>query len=552
MTGNFLKNFQEKISWALACGVFVWCFVFLFYRTFFGVDFFDEPYYSALCLRLFSGQKLFVDELYLAQTFSVLSYPFFKLHWLLNSSLDGVILFQRHAMVFLSLLMALLVFLSFRKNLGGPAALLISTSVSLFFPGNMLTLSYNTLGTFFLTTGLLLLYLGLLKGNRVLFLLAGISIALCSIAYVTFCIFTVFLVAYLFLFCKEKKAALFFTIGNGLAFAYPFYFIGNHFSEFLIALSFGKEFLHETPTLPQVFGVLHKFIPKTVILFSTLWVGLFYFLKTKSRTTLNILNALIPLAAFALATFSWGDWNLFPFYFSCLCLLPFSVTPSTTEKKTALLGLFIPSMAAGMIASLTSASGYINSQVGLLPAVIAGLGFIFQSISSSSRFSASLRMTTLALFPFLVLFFPLNIWSDAPFKELITKVEMGPYEGIYSTPQKKRVIETVYMELKPLLETGGPLLVYPNFPSIYLISPVPPAKGVTWYQNSGRTNEILAKLYKKQINPQSRVVRMKIGHGAPIEKPTQRFDSKDPLNELIETTHVPVKDTPWYTLFAPK
>ncbi|MFM8316082.1 MAG: hypothetical protein ACKOA8_17525, partial [Deltaproteobacteria bacterium] len=82
--------------------------------------------------------------------------------------------------------------------------------------------------------------------------------------------------------------------------------------------------------------------------------------------------------------------------------------------------------------------------------------------------------------------------------------------------------------------------------------PIPPARGVTWYENSGRTNEILANLYRAQMNSESRVIRMKVWYGSPTVKSYYQFDSTDVLNQLIESTHYPIKETEWFTVFAPK
>lgn len=81
---------------------------------------------------------------------------------------------------------------------------------------------------------------------------------------------------------------------------------------------------------------------------------------------------------------------------------------------------------------------------------------------------------------------------------------------------------------------------------------MPPAKGLIWYGNAGKTNEILAGMYQNQMNPESRVLRMKRYYFNPEMKPFHIFDPKDPLNNLIETTHQSIKETEWFTLFAPK
>jgi len=548
-----LKNFpiSQKLSLLFAAFVFLFSFGLLFYRTFFGVDFFDEPFYAALALRLFTGQKLFVDELNLVQTFSLLTYPFFKIFFIMAHTLDGVILFLRQSLVFLYLSVALLMALILKRTTDGPRALIAASSISLFFTGNMVTLGYNSLGTLFLTIGLISLFEGVSKNRKGAILFSGLFLGMASLAYITFLAVAGFLFFYLLVFCRKSSFPFLFATGVLVLFIYPISAALTHWSDFQAAVSFRKEYLYDTPSIMRLLTVLRHFISKWILL--TLITYGFLFFKTYRRFPgfAYFLIAISPVLAVVLGFLSWGNWAMVPFFFSALATLTFPLVSQNSNIKLLTQWVYVPSFVAGLISTFTSVSGHLNSQVGLVPAFMVSLILVGQAMQLLKPRFKHFSLVPLALPSFLIFLFPLNIWSDASFKELTQKVETGPYKGIYTTPQKKEVVETLYSELKPLLPEQGPLLVYPNFSWVYLISPIPPAKGVTWYQNSGKTNEILASLYAKQINPNSRVVRMKIGHGSPIEKPNRIFDPKDPLNHLIEKTHRPIKDTPWYTLFAP-
>lgn len=208
-------------------------------------------------------------------------------------------------------------------------------------------------------------------------------------------------------------------------------------------------------------------------------------------------------------------------------------------------------MVAGLITSVTSASGIFNAQVGLLPAALVGLIFLSEGLKNKKSSPFWTPLLPLSFPVFLLLLQPLNVWSDADFKFLTEKITAGPYRGLYTAAEKRLIAEESFRVLKPLLSSASPVLIYPNGPSGYLIQPVPPAQGVTWYQNSGRTNQILAELYKKQINPQSRVIRMKVWYLSPTVKTVHHFEPGDILNDLIESTHHPIQETDWFTVFAP-
>lgn len=531
--------------------IFVFAYLFFFYRIHFGVDFFDESYYSALPLRLFLGQKLFVDELYLAQTFSLLTYPFFKLHWYLSHSLEGIIYFMRLMNFCLYLALGGFVFYLTKQKISKPIALLIAATLTLYFPGNMLTLSYNTLGTLFLTLSLFLVFSSAANENRGFLFLSGVMMALASISYITFLAVTALLFGYLFIFHPNKKLSLFYALGVALTFIYPLIFIAQHFTEFKASLSFGKEYLHGPPTVAQAFEVIHKFFPKAVLAVLLMVGVLSRYAKKYSSTLYLSLMGSIPILAGLLSHFAYGGWNTYTFYLSLLSLIAYLEVRENSLSRDLLKWIFIPSIGAGLIAALTSASGFINAQVGMVPASLVALIFLAQAmVKIKDKVTFSL-LTTLSLPVFLALCYPLNIWNDSPFKELTHKIQVGPYKGIYTAHEKRTLAEDSYKLMKEEINVGGPLLIYPSFAAGYLVSFVPPAKGVTWYQNSGRTNEILADLYAKQINPESRVIRMKLWYGTPKMKTYYSFDPNDPLTQLLESTHHPVKDTEWFTVFAP-
>jgi hypothetical protein len=259
----------------------------------------------------------------------------------------------------------------------------------------------------------------------------------------------------------------------------------------------------------------------------------------------------VPIVAALSCNLSCSFWSGYPFYLSILSLTAFYRLKNSSYPLALLQWIFIPSLIAGLITAGTSASGFINAQVGLLPATLVGLCFLGLGLSVSSLNDQLPRLASLAIPIFLLLFYPLNVWSDADFSQLTEEITRGPYRGLYTAPEKKKIAEESFSVLKPLLTTRGPLLIYPNSPSGYLINPVPPAKGVIWYENSGRTNEILADLYKGQMNPEARVIRMKQWYASPTVKTIYQFHAEDPLNKLIESTHHVIQETEWFTVFAP-
>jgi hypothetical protein len=542
---------SSKTSLIFAGFFFVLSFSIFFYRIHFGVDFFDEAFYSALPLRLFFGQKLFRDELLIVQTFSVFTYPFFRMFLALNHSLEGVIFFMRSVTFGLYLLLSGFVFYFLKKEISKPIALLIAATVVLYFPGNMLTLSYNTLGTWFLTLALLFLYFGTQTTHRGAIFLAGVLMCCSAISYVTFFGVALFLCFYLLVCHPTKRLALFFGLGILVTLLYPLKFVVHYLPEFKNSLAFSKEYLHNPPTLSQGFEVLHKLFPKAVVLSCSIFFVSAYFFKRRYSSAYHVLLCLIPVLASILSYLSTSGWSTYAFYLCLLSLVFYPEIKHSTANRELFKWIFIPSSVAALTTSLSSGLGYLNAQVGLLPASLVSLIFLGQELKRLTGRVTLPILTSMAMPTLLALAYPLNIWDDSPFHELNQKIVAGPYRGIYTSFYKKQMAETTYQLMKKELNVAGPLLIYPNFSAGYLVTSIPPARGVTWYQNSGRANEILKSLYETQINPDSRVIRMKIWYGSPTMQTLHGFDPKDPLNHLIEQTHHPIKETDWFTVFAP-
>jgi len=540
---------------ALVCAsfLFVFSFGFLFYRLHFGVDFFDEPFYSALCLRLFSGQALLRDELNLASGFSLFSYPLFWLYVKLAGTLEGIILFMRYGFWALYLVLGFLLSSLARKVLNWPLAISGSASVIVFFPFNILSLSYNTLGTLFLTLSLFLLCFGVSSNRRGFLVSSGVFLGCSGLSYLSFLGVGVFVLAWSFLLKRKERIFFFVGLGFFAACLYPLFFILQNQEALLSALELSRQRIAAGSNVSAAFRVIHSLFPKQV-LFPFLLFYFFSWLAKTKETFLAFLVALVPFVSLLLAHLSTSYWSVYPVYLCALTPVIFFQRSPTSFRAELFRWIYIPSFVAGMLSALFSATRHLNVQVGLVPATIASLFCIADFLRTSPVFFRRKALQTI-LVGLPVLFvglYPLNIWDDAPWSALTARVSTGPFKGIHTHLEKRAMAEEIYDSLSPHLNTRGPLLIYPNFSAGYLMSFMPPARGTTWYENSGRTNEIISNLYRSEMNGGSRVLRMKIYYFTPQLKRIPTFSKEDPLNGLIETTHQVELETQWFTLWKPR
>ena len=117
-----------------------------FARLFIGADFLDESYYLAVGYRSSLGDRPFIDELNLTQSFALITGPLIRVFRFATGGVEGLVLYTRCLFLLLNCIAATSVFVALRRRIDGPAALLIATTCIAFIPFNVPNLSYNSLG----------------------------------------------------------------------------------------------------------------------------------------------------------------------------------------------------------------------------------------------------------------------------------------------------------------------------------------------------------------------------------------------------------------------
>ncbi len=530
---------------------FIFVNLFTLYRIQYGVNFFDEAFYAIGSMRFVLGQKLFIHELGLAQTSALLTYPLVKLHFLIWGGTEGIIYSLRLAHWILYLGLGLLIFKVLKQFISANVSLIIAGSCGLFLPGGLPTVSYNTLGTLFLTLGLFSIFKAANPRKPYIYFVSGILMGLCSLSYITFFSIAIFMGIAIFIFIKPKKPVLFYFLGWLSIVILPGVLALMRIEEFRNCLSFAQNIEGSTNRIGRLPNIIHKFFPKTVLMTLSLWGGSCLFTYKSKSKYFFVLIIFIPILALILSELSYGKWAVYSFYLAILGFIPWLCLPKSKLIVDLTRWVFIPSFLAGVIASMTSALGHLNAQVGLVPAALVSLVFMSEILKRAPSGFSIPSFLSLGLPILLILPYPITIWDETPRVSLTDRISFGPYRGLYTSPEKRTYLETVSRDILTYISSKNTLFIYPNFQAGYLIAGVPPLSGILWYQPGYEIDKILVRLYEKEANLQSRILRMNVWYAHPTMRAVNFFDENSPLINLIHNKHHPVKETQWLSVFVP-
>jgi hypothetical protein len=392
-----------------AIAVFGVAVFFTWRRLFVGMDLQDESFYILVPWRWALGDTPFVHEQNLAQVSGLLTYPLVKLFGVVRGyDVTGLVLYTRHLYMLLTVFTAGVVFLVARLVLRWQLALLVAAVFVTYIFWQTPQLSYNTMGALFLTLGTTLGLRSVLGGgSRLWAALAGAACGLAVVAYPTL-VFIMPFYGVLLAFSLGRRAVgavadLRFALPPGqggeptgrIAWrAVSFWVLGGVLvlvPAALVVLSFGLGNLRRswaysmevareggqlggaTKAVAVVQGFWRFFAERPFVLLGALLVLLVYM---RWPRTGRLLLALLPCALWLAGQHAL--LNASGFVIACAFLTPYLYLFVPRERKELgaklLIWVWAPSMIAGAMTAFTSAAGYVNAAVGLLPTLLASGG----------------------------------------------------------------------------------------------------------------------------------------------------------------------------------
>ncbi len=504
-------------------------FLLLLCKCFFSFCWSDETFYFSTAYRFYQGDSIFLHEWFPTQLSAVILLPLFSLYMAVTGSTSGILLFFRICFVFFALISSLVTYRILKTAVREVIALFCALSVLFYTHLNIATLSYYTISVHCFLLSMLLIYYFYQTGKKRFLVVSGVLFALCVLALPTMALAYVLVIAailLLLLVCRitklpeswkeaVRKADL---ITVCLYTLYGICIPTVLFFAFLLANVSIMDFINAIPyvlsdeehgtslTYPlkkffiginEVYGY-GAYAGYLLILF-TFFINCFSALKKQGGrligpliATLQRLSAAAALVLFAVYfLYSLGHTGYIQ---TALCMTALPLFFLTKKKNWRLFFLLF---AGGMMFSVVfsySSNGYLYIlSMGHFIASIASILFIQDYIAeltdgeSLSQIGRILFIAVLciALIQTIVLRI-VNIYRDAPLKELTAQITQGPAAGLYTTPEHLAMYETVYDTILTYCQSdsigkeNGSIFITKLLPYGYLCTDLRCAASTTW------------------------------------------------------------------------
>ncbi|MGJ0507551.1 MAG: hypothetical protein ACR652_10510 [Methylocystis sp.] len=522
-------------------------FLLSYARIYYGISFTDEAYFIAIPWRFIHGDSPFQTELAtLFGMFSFISYPFFKIFYLLRGSAEGIVLYARHLYFVFELLVAAGVFYFSRTFVRTPEALLVASCVIAFVPFNVQGLSYNTLACGFLTLGLFAGAQGVLANSILRLALSGWLLTYGAIVYLP--LVPVAFLAFVLLVRTDRRAFLPFFVGTLLALCSLTPFLSYATWDAIrnnldYTLSIGVQGGGWRKPLRVIWDTLHYLWP------SILGSGFLVFLIQRKGDNLLRLIALLLLPIVLVvvngmsakpgsATYAYvGHGYVLGLALIGVWLYPFL----NAEHKKLFMLVWVPSGLAAAIMGYSSSNGYINVGIGLLAGGICSLILLIALLTQKGEHQLvfprwiGVAVPSLAACA-LVLYQYSSVYCDSALPRLTTEVASGPFKYIRTTPEKAAFIEDVAYWVRRVSAQSRSIIFYYDFPAGYLMTDMKPATNAIWLFQPSNYRNINTSMLSQYISATPPDIIFKFRHVFQVDKYDNQFnDDGYPIDVLANS-----------------
>lgn len=525
--------------------------VFTWRRLFLGMDLQDESFYILVPWRWALGDQPFVNEENLAQISGFLVYPFVKAFGIVRDyDVTGLVLYTRHLHLGMWLLVGVVVFLAVRRLMRWPLALAVASVYVGFIFWQTPQLSYNTMGAAFLTLGTALgLWVVMGWGGRRWAFASGLAFGLAVVAYPTLLFIMPFYAVFLafalgrrsvamvaqFAFAhppdpggpptgRPAWRALSFWVLGGLCVLLPFGVLLFSFGvanlqrcwSYTMGVAQSLNQLGGAAKAVEVAQGFQRFLwSRPYLVVAALVIALVY---TRWPRVGRALLVLLPFALWLAGQRLVLNAAGFVIVYAFLGVYLYLFIPGERRQAGAklLYWVWAPAVIAGAMTAFTSAAAYVNSPVGLLPALIASgvfLAWALEAVASppapvvgrqdapsdggsppqpapaGRRITAGswLAMAVLVAVLGVLVVFQFQFQQRAvPYGELTKRCEFGPWWGITLTPERHDYLRAFADDLQAQSRPGDQLLVFYQACGHYLFWNGPIAANSYWLSSVDR------------------------------------------------------------------
>ncbi|WP_454784972.1 hypothetical protein [Legionella sp. WA2024007413] len=466
------KNVNIDYYLIIILGLF-FCALIIFISYFVG-PLSDESLPIATSLRFIKGQRPFIDDYSAFIPFGLLLYPLIKLSLWLHNGNNELILFLRHSYIVFVFLLSAYTFFLIRKKLSLILSFFIFFGVSIFHPFGINNFHYDTLATL-LWSNILFQFFSfqfIEPIRKIHFIIFSLFNLILCLAYPTFLFFLIPFYLIFSLFSQHSKKIFLFHMliasfaGICIAFILFYYFKVStqdlhNFLDFLHRLSLSSNQSLFDKCIELAHRIISKYSSVLFVALGSLFIAYigrrhWYILLTGFITIL-----VLPLFKINIQHAIHTDifWVLnYTGFLSFPIFLIFLRTDVDSRALFYFIGL--PSLAAGILTSVTAHMLDMNWIIGFFPASLLTYiftFFIFQKYLRSESFLHYFATRAVLIFGLIELaFFQWNFIYGANYTGIALyknsiKVDVdGPFSGLHVTPTCYTIVTELQKDLQIL------------------------------------------------------------------------------------------------------
>ncbi len=495
-------------------------------RLFTGVDLQDESYSILVPWRWALGDRPFEHEQNLAQIPGFLMYPLTKLFAVLrDSDVTGLVLYERHLYLVMTLAVAAVVFLALRRLTRWELALLIAILPVSFVFWRTSQLTSATMAAAALTVSAVCgLRATLAGGARGWAIAAGAGMGAAVIAHPTLLFVTPFYAVFLAFALDHRTVAMVaegrflhppnplgpptgeaawrvlsgwalgVTVVLGPAVALIVWLGGDNLVrcwDFTVAAALDQGQLTGAYKALEITRDVWLFIASRPIM--VIAVAVAYMLYRRRTQLGRAVLVAVPAGLWLAGQEPQLEAAGLVIAAALAAPLVFLLVPREQRQMGArlLIWIWAPAMIAGAMTAYTSVDGYEKAAIGLFPTLLVGALFLawaldtvpIRSGSSSAEASGTWDRPAQTTLPWLSLIALVALVAatialqlqyqqrHAPFGDLEARFDSGPWWGIAVTPDLHDWLEQYARDLEETSNPGDSLLVFYGNPGLYLAWP---------------------------------------------------------------------------------
>ena len=550
---KLLINWEWSLSLIV---VFLICIAKLYF-CFFGVEFTDEIFPIAISYSFSKGALPYLDEWNVTQNTSIFFTPITMLYCYFFQT-EAIVLFYRFFYFLLTGIIFFFSYIKIKKFINNKVLFII---LAHFMIGNQYIL--NTIGYNSITN--LLFFFGTIlfcrlhcapPSNTKSKALIQISLGICHgaicIIYPSIAFFLCFLFLFYIFITKERKFFfLYYTFGFFMAIAYPIFSLWRAGLPAILDI---REYISgfNLINVGSIKVLYNKFssINKINIIFIIIFYCFYYNSRTTEKFKETLFFGLVASLTitgfiyFIILKHNFSDLSIY-LGFLPIFFVPFFLKSNATIRQTFFL-LWVPPFLATFMPVISSTQGANASCVLTVNTVtfsflLIALCLLKNENLISKKFSKAFVYLGIIGFFILALSQFTQPYRDDHLSVLETRIESGPYKGLYTTAAKAEFLTKITKAVREAsYNKESTILFYDRFPAGYLLTNANPYTPTIWMFQQRKYNpplnrKLFIRYYAKKNKLPTIIVRMKKVYYSSQETDILSYTNADEFDKFVQS-----------------